>query len=130
MTNPARPIVLLAGSDPAVAHAVQFCFGIEGLDVHEVLNVDDLTAFKGLPRDSCLILDHHPPSLNGLDLLERLRAEGVQTSAVLITTNPRADFRARAASAGVPIVEKPLLTDDLLTAVRCAIAASRDPAQR
>jgi hypothetical protein len=42
--------------------------------------------------------------------------------AVLITTNPRPHLRARAAAAGVPIIEKPLLTDGLLSAVRSALA--------
>ena len=42
--------------------------------------------------------------------------------AVLITTNPRANLSLRAATAGVPIIEKPLLTDALLSAVRSALA--------
>jgi hypothetical protein len=42
--------------------------------------------------------------------------------AILITTNPRTALRNRAAAAGVPIVEKPLLTDALLTTVHNALA--------
>lgn len=122
MTASPRPTVFLVASDPAVAHAVQFCFELEGLDVRGFTEVGDLLALGDLPRRSCLILDHHLPEVNGLDLLDRLRTGGVRVPAVLITTNPRAELMARAAAAGVPIVEKPLLTDDLLTAVRAALA--------
>jgi hypothetical protein len=46
----------------------------------------------------------------------------VELPAILVTTNPRTALRNRAAAAGVPIIEKPLLTDALLTTVRKALA--------
>ena len=69
-----------------------------------------------------LFLDLNLPGMDGLALLERLRATGVRLPAILITTNPRTALRNRAAAAGVPIIEKPLLTDALLTTVRKALA--------
>lgn len=118
-----RPIVLLVDDDPAVAHAVQFSFDLEGIEVRSFSDAESLLASGDLPLDSgCLILDYHLPGADGLDLLDRLRAKGVRLPAVLITTNPRKNLSMRAASAGVPIVEKPLLTDALLSAVRSALA--------
>jgi FixJ family two-component response regulator len=108
--------------DPAVTHAMQFSFDLEGLDVRSFLDGESLLAADDLPRKGCLILDHNLPGMDGLALLERLRAAGVGLPAILITTNPRAALRDRAAAAGVPIVEKPLLTDALLTTVRKALA--------
>lgn len=119
--NP-RPVVLLVDDDPAVTHAVQFSFDLEGLDVRSYRDAESLLAAGDLPEGGCLILDYHLPGVDGLDLLDRLRAKGVRMPAVLITTNPRPLLRARAATAGVPIIEKPLLTDALLTAVRGALA--------
>ena len=116
-----RPAVLLVDDDPAVAHAVQFSFDLEGLEVRSFSDAAGLLA-ADLPREGCLVLDYHLPDIDGLDLLERLRANGVRLPAVLMTTNPRMMLKARAAVAGVPIIEKPLLTDALLTAVRSALA--------
>ena len=69
----------------------------------------------------CLVLDYNLPGIDGLDLLERLRAAEVTLPAILITTNPRKALRARAALAGVQIVEKPLLTDALRDSVNAAL---------
>ena len=115
------PVVILVDDDPAVAHAVQFSFDLEGLNVRSFRDAESLLASGDLPERGCLVIDYHLPGLNGLDLLDRLRANGVGLPAVLITTNPRLHLRARAATEGVPIIEKPLLTDALLTAVRSAL---------
>lgn len=119
-----RPAVILVDDDPAVAHAVQFSFDLEGLDVRSYRDAESLLASRDMPKSGCLVLDQNLPGIDGLSLLERLRATGVKLPAILITTNPRAVLRNRAATAGVPIVEKPLLTDALLTTVRMALSRS------
>lgn len=118
----ARPAVILVDDDPAVTHAIQFSFDLEGLDVRSFRDGESLLAADDLPESGCLILDHNLPGMDGLALLERLRATGVELPAILVTTNPRTALRNRAAAAGVPIIEKPLLTDALLTTVRKALA--------
>lgn len=122
ISTQSRPAVILVDDDPAVAHAVQFSFDLEGLDVRSFRDAESLLVSGDLPGKGCLILDYRLPGVDGLELLDRLRANGVRMPAVLITTNPRTNLRARAAAAGVPIIEKPLLTDALLTAVRSALA--------
>lgn len=117
-----RPAVILVDDDPAVTHAMQFSFDLEGLDVRSFRDGESLLAVDDLPEKGCLILDHNLPGMDGLALLDRLRAADIRLPAILITTNPRAALRNRAAAAGVPIIEKPLLTDALLTAVRTALA--------
>lgn len=117
-----RPAVILVDDDPAVTHAMHFSFDLEGLDVRSFRDGESLLAVDDLPEKGCLILDHNLPGMDGLALLDRLRATGVKLPAILITTNPRAALRNRAAAAGVLIIEKPLLTDALLTAVRKALA--------
>ncbi len=116
-----RPAVILVDDDPAVSHALQFSFDLEGLDVRSFGDGGSLLAEGDLPASGCLVLDYYLPGMDGLTLLERLRASGVRLPAILITTNPSAAVRNRAAAAQVPIVEKPLLTDALLTTVRTAL---------
>jgi len=117
-----RPMVVLVDDDPAVTHAVQFSFDLEGLEVRSYRDAESLLANPALPENGCLVIDQNLPGMSGLSLLERLREEGVQLPAILITTNPRAALRDRAATAGIPIVEKPLLTDALLTTVRTLLS--------
>lgn len=117
-----RPTVILVDDDPAVTHAVQFSFDLEGLEVRSYSDAESLLAEMDLPKRGCLVVDQNLPGLSGLSLLESLRATGVTLPAILITTNPRAALRDRAATAGIPIIEKPLLTDALLTAVRTALS--------
>jgi hypothetical protein len=47
---------------------------------------------------------------------------GHAAPAILATTNPKAAISARAAAMGVMILEKPILGDDLATAVWSAIS--------
>lgn len=122
VSDVARPAVILVDDDPAVTHAMQFSFDLEGLDVRSFCDGESLLAQGELPERGCLILDHKLPGMDGLALLEHLRAVGVRLPAILITTNPPNALRNRAAAAGVPIIEKPLLTDALLTTVRKALA--------
>lgn len=112
------PVLVLVDDDPAVRHALGFAFETAGVRVHTfadaeaVLNVHDRTAW------SCLVLDQKLPGMSGLDLLERLRAAGVEAPTILITTHPTRITRQRALEAGVEIVEKPLLDNQLSKKVR------------
>lgn len=121
---PARPVVVLVDDDPAVTHALTFSFGLEGFEVRAYRDAEAVLADHELPDRGCLVLDYRLPGLDGLSLLARLRAAAVNLPAILVTTNPQPSTRLRAAATGTPIVEKPLLTDALLTAVRKAVQPS------
>lgn len=116
-----RPTVVVINNDDALAHALKFRFELEGLDVRVHDDARTLLALGMIPDDVCLVVDHDLPDMDGLQLLTSLRAAGVKAPAIMIATNPNVALRTRAASAGVTIVEKPLLNDALLTAVRSAL---------
>ena len=82
-----RPAVILVDDDPAVTHAMQFSFDLEGLDVRSFRDGESLLAVDDLPEKGCLILDHNLPGMDGIALLDRLRAAGIRLPAILITTN-------------------------------------------
>jgi FixJ family two-component response regulator len=118
MNQPAR--ILLVDGDPAVRAALAFSMAIEGFQVEAYDSPAALAARDAFPPRGCLVLDHRLPGIDGLELLASLRRRGVDLPAVLITTNPRPDMVRRARDAGVEIVEKPLLCDALIDAVRHA----------
>ena len=83
----------------------------------------EAAASARLPSQGCLVVDYDLPGMNGLQLLRSLRARRVDLPAILITTQPKRAVRLEAAAAGVPIVEKPLLSDALLESVQHALEA-------
>lgn len=69
-------------------------------------------------EDVCLILDQQLPGISGIEALEVLRARGVDAPTFLMTTQPGARLRARAKAARACILEKPILGDALVVAIR------------
>jgi FixJ family two-component response regulator len=68
------------------------------------------------------LIDQNMPGMSGLDLISSLRARNFKAPAILISSHPNAALRERAAAAGVPIVEKPLLDFALVNSVRRCVA--------
>jgi FixJ family two-component response regulator len=117
MPQPRRAVLFVADKDPPLLAALKFSLEVEGFEVRAHATAESLLAERRFPRVGCLILDFNLPGVDGLELLKRLRERGVALPAVFITT-PNPTILARAAAAKVPVVAKPLLTDDLLETVR------------
>jgi FixJ family two-component response regulator len=115
------PPVLVVDDDPAVLNSLKFVLEIEGFPVRVFRSDEELIAAGTLPKSACLVVDYVLPGRNGLDLIAALRADGVGLPAILITSHPSAGVRQRAAAAGIPIVEKPLLGNALTEAIRRAL---------
>lgn len=115
------PVVLIVDDDPDVGGALKFALEIEGFAVRLYSNAHDVLQAE-MPQRGCLVIDYRIPDMTGLDLLAALRHRAVTLPAILITSNPGADVRRRAADAGMIIVEKPLFGENLLQCICGAIA--------
>jgi two-component system, LuxR family, response regulator FixJ len=115
--------VLVVDDDAALTEALKFAMELEGFSVETYPDGESLLKMKSFPKHGCMVIDMKLPGINGLELLHRLRARKVTLPAVLITTNPPSSLRIHAAAADVPIVEKPLLRDELIDTVRNLVAA-------
>jgi FixJ family two-component response regulator len=116
-----QPLIVLVEDDAAVRVALEFAFDLEGFRVSTCMSGEEALRLDLPQEDACLVLDERLPGISGLETLARLRAQGVRLPAVLITTHPGPRFRAAAAEAGVPILEKPLMDDALVASVRAAL---------
>jgi FixJ family two-component response regulator len=117
-----HPIVVVVDDDAAVRGSLKFALEIEGFAVRTYPKWDDLLADVRLADCACFIIDQKLPGMNGLDVVAALRKERIAAPVILITSHPTSVLQQRAAQAGVPIVEKPLLGNALIDRVRDAIA--------
>jgi two-component system C4-dicarboxylate transport response regulator DctD len=121
--------LLLVDDDPAVRSSIAFALEIEGFDVRPYASAEAVLASGRLSDADCLVVDHRLPGLDGLGLLARLRARGIDAPAIVITSNPSRRLREQVAEAGAHLVEKPLLGDALAAMVR-TITVRRQAPQR
>jgi two-component system response regulator FixJ len=116
-------MVFVIDDDPGLRGALQFALEMEGFAVSAYGSGAECLAETTLPECGCLVVDFNLPDMTGLELIDSLRSRAVQLPAILITSQPSQRLLRRAAEAGLPIVEKPLLGDGLLEAIRNSVAA-------
>ena len=114
---PSTPEVVIVEDDADLLRALTFAFETEGFGVESYPSAEALLERPTLPEHSCLVLDYWLPKMNGLALLGRLREQGCELPAILITT-PTREIERRAALASVSIIDKPLLNNALVAKVR------------
>lgn len=122
-TPGSTPAVMIVDDDGALLNALTFGIEIEGYRVIPYPSGEVVLDLREMPAVACLVADHRMPRIDGLYLIELLRARGFTAPAILMTSNPGANLRARCDSLRIPIVEKPLLTDELSLAIKAAIGA-------
>lgn len=110
--------VIVVDDDPAVLSSLKFSLEIEGLSVSCFHSGTELLAVADSLKSGCMVIDYHLFDMNGLELLGKLRDRSISIPALLITSYPSAVVRKRAAEAGAQIVEKPLLGNLLVDAIR------------
>jgi two-component system, LuxR family, response regulator FixJ len=117
----ASHVILVVDDDSAVRNSLKFMIEVEGFEVNAYSSAQELLNEDGLPANSCLVTDYHMPDMTGLELVDQLRDRQISIPAILMTANPTENLRNRAAAAGIPIIDKPLLGSRLLDAIRKAL---------
>lgn len=106
--------VAIIDDQPALLESLRFMLELRGYRAAVYRSAAAFLA-DGTSEASCLILDHHMPQMTGLDLVARLRAEGVYIPVLLVTGRPSASLHARSADLGIEkVLVKPLNPDELL----------------
>ena len=105
------PEIHLFVSDPAVLSSLEFALAVEGFSPFDGNGADrDASAAAAVVIDASSFAE-------GGSISSRLRRSGCGAPAILLATNPTRQIRARAANEGILIVEKPLLGDELSSAL-------------
>ena len=108
------PTVAIVDDDAAVRDSLRFLLEIIGYSVETFAS-----AAEFLKTDkqhlACLFLDYQMPEMSGIELAERLRADGSDIPILLITGSSSPAIVARAAELGITrVLEKPPTEEDLL----------------
>jgi FixJ family two-component response regulator len=114
--------VLIIDDDESVRRALQRLLRSVGLNVMAFATAEEFLQASLPPAPDCLILDIHLPGLSGLDLQDRLNAQGQTVPIVFITAYADAPAREAALRSGaLAFLEKPFEEQALLDAVARAL---------
>ena len=109
MPDEARRLVGVVDDDEAVRDSLGFLLETAGLNVVTYSSAAQFLSEATLDDLACLVVDQHMPELTGLQLIARLRGQGVTLPITLITGSPSADLIRLARELGVAgVLEKPL----------------------
>jgi FixJ family two-component response regulator len=110
--------VFIIDDDKSVLRALRRLIRSAGFNVMAFATAEEFLQAAERPTPDCLILDVHLPGMTGLELQERLIAEGRRIPIVLITAFPDGGTRERAQKAGaIAFLQKPFEDQALLDAV-------------
>ncbi len=125
------PVVFVVDDDPSVRSSLKFLMSSVGLQVESFDSADALLQRKLPDAPGCLILDVRLRGLSGLDFQRELAARNCHMPIIFITGHGDIPMSVRAMKAGaIEFLTKPFRDQDLLDAVRIALAKDRERCER
>jgi two-component system, LuxR family, response regulator FixJ len=108
--------IAVIDDDDAVRDSTRALLECNDYAVREHASAED---FLGQVRDDvdCVLVDHNMPGMTGLELLERLRAEGDQIPALMMTGRADPTMEPRAKLVGAKLLHKPICEDHLVHSI-------------
>jgi FixJ family two-component response regulator len=114
-----QPVIAIVDDDPAICRALSRLLQTVGWQVIAFSSAEAFLQRGVQEPPHCLILDVRLPGMTGLELLDRLVADGVSFPIILITGHTDAQGHRRAIQAGaVAYLRKPVDAQDVLQAIQ------------
>jgi two-component system CheB/CheR fusion protein len=124
------PVIFVVDDDAQVRVALRSVLEEHGWTVEDYAGSNPFLAAFGAGRPgryACLLVDAAMPDINGLELLEQLKATGHSLPVIVITGQGDVAMAVRAMKAGaLDFIEKPVHVPELLASVAHALDISRD----
>ena len=121
----ASPIVVaIVDDDDKVRRALRRL--VQSLSYHPIgfASGEEFLASLGETTPSCVLMDQHMPSLNGLDVILRMRSEGRHVPVIIVTGFDQPGLRQKCLDAGASeYIVKPLAASAVSAAIQAAVAA-------
>jgi FixJ family two-component response regulator len=126
-----RPSILIVDDEPNVRLTYRAALETERLDVWEAS--DGLAALNAMSERQfdLAILDMRMPEVSGLELLERMRQQGIQTPVVIVTAYGDIPHAVQAMKLGaIDFLEKPLTPEALRSMVAEVLRRHQRPVRQ
>ncbi len=118
----AEPTVFVVDDDPAVGKSLRFLFESVDLAVQTFESGPEFLAQVDPTDPGCLVLDVRMPGMSGLDLMSRLKEEGVFLPVIILTGHGDVPMAVKALKGGaVDFIEKPFNQQAFLDSVHRAL---------
>ena len=113
MSDAQKHLVFVVEDDEEVRISTRALLEAWGYAVREFASGEEVIAASDTGTAGCIVLDHNLSGMTGLELIRRLRADGVQTPAIMVSGNGK-QLVAAATQAGIAaVLRKPLSAEAL-----------------
>jgi len=114
---PARALVLVVDDEPAIRAVLTILLADEGYRVISAADGQEALDHLAHHRPDVIVSDIRMPRLHGLAMVERLRADGLATPVILVSScSPHSNLP------GVRFIAKPFDLDHITAAVAACLA--------
>ena len=121
-----EPVVHVIDDDDSARHSLEFLIDCAGLKVRSYRSAIEFLNAVPEMEHGCIVTDVRMPEMNGIELVERLKAIGVADPVIVITGHADVPMAIQAMKAGVAdFIEKPFSDDAILGAVSVALDSRR-----
>ena len=117
-------VVAIVDDEASICDSLQMLLRATGY-VTRVFSNAEVLLHEPMPSFACVLVDLRLPGMNGLELQAELRRRPLAPPVIVITAHGDvASARAALLAGAVDFLEKPIDNDELLAAVRAAVAGS------
>lgn len=125
-----RPIISIVDDDDSIRVAAGDLVTSLGFVALTFASAEAFLQSGDATRASCLITDIQLPGMSGLDLQDRLRAEGYRLPIIVITAFPEPKLKRRAEAAGaVAFLVKPFDGRELIARIEEILSRDEGPSK-
>ncbi|KAA0074002.1 response regulator FixJ [Tardiphaga sp. P9-11] len=118
-----RPKIDIVDDDPAMRDSLAFLLDVNGFKVRTHETAQAFLDHIRQATPDCVISDIRMPGMSGLELVRKLRTDGLTCPVIAITGHGDVALAVEAMKAGAAdFIEKPFDDDVLLSAIRSALA--------
>jgi len=123
--------IFVVDDDEAVRDSLQMLLESEGLKVETFASALEFLESDLPSRQGCLIVDVQMPDMNGLELQQRLLADGNDLPVIIVTGHGDIPMAVKALKSGArDFIEKPFKDEEILNSVRHALEQTEQEHRR